>query len=391
MRKPFYFRLIGWLTILGTLGIMLVVIDAAQGSGGAGATKEYAMRFEPECVIAPGVFNEREKTSLVMKAIGPASVLPGEAITFKEATISTPVESESLRLLGATEVRGRVTGFPLDATSVEPASLNIATPAEFPEGLPFVTPVERKEVTAIVPSEGRTFSIGLSKVTGSAGETAKLTVNSEPSFKEVGKGEYAATGKGITMTWEAYDAKGKHVIGPLGIACTVPAGVVFAEVPIVSSANSTMPTGTTTTSTTPVSSVTGPTRTDSTTSSTSPGIADIVAANAVVTANRSRAHVKLHCVGGGSCSGVLKLFERITEKEVRKPHSNDRAVTRVRNVMVGKVSFSIAAGESAWVYVRLTAEGATALRKADRSGLKVTLSGTHIHSRTLVLKVSHEA
>lgn len=88
------------------------------------------------------------------------------------------------------------------------------------------------------------------------------------------------------------------------------------------------------------------------------------------------AMLKLTCTGGGPCAGTLKLVARVRQGK------------RTTNVTVGTARFSIALTKSATVRVRLTARGRSLLGKAGKRGLKVTLSGGNVKSRTLVLKAA---
>lgn len=89
--------------------------------------------------------------------------------------------------------------------------------------------------------------------------------------------------------------------------------------------------------------------------------------------------LKLSCTGGGACAGTLKLVVR-----TRGRHGTS-------SVVIGQAHFSIAAGKSATVHVHLKSEGASLLAKAGKRGLKVTLSGSGVKGRTLVLKSAKAA
>jgi hypothetical protein len=88
------------------------------------------------------------------------------------------------------------------------------------------------------------------------------------------------------------------------------------------------------------------------------------------------ATLKLTCTGAAACSGTLKLVASV------------RHGKRTTNVTVGTARFSIAVGKSATIHVRLTAKGRSLLGKAGKRGLKVTLSGSGVKGRTLVLKAA---
>lgn len=91
-----------------------------------------------------------------------------------------------------------------------------------------------------------------------------------------------------------------------------------------------------------------------------PGTA-VAAAKAKV--KRGVALLKLTCQGGGACSGVVKLLDHGT---------------------IGHASFSIGAGKSVVLHVKLTHGGITLLANA-RGSLKVKLGGTGVKSRSLSL------
>lgn len=112
------------------------------------------------------------------------------------------------------------------------------------EGLPFATPIEAGTApTFTIPASAKTFSIGPIAVDGAPGETAKLALDtSEPSFEAVseanspfGEAGYLATGHGIVSSVEGFTAAGEHMIGPVTVACSPPADVTIAALPIVAS------------------------------------------------------------------------------------------------------------------------------------------------------------
>jgi hypothetical protein len=83
--------------------------------------------------------------------------------------------------------------------------------------------------------------------------------------------------------------------------------------------------------------------------------------------------LKLRCTGGGACSGTLQLAVRV------------RRGKRHASVVIGRARFSIAAGKSATVRVRLMSSGRLLLRKAGRRGLKVNLTGAGVQAHSLAL------
>ena len=277
MLRRMRFRPVGWLVAIGTLAAMAATMVVAAPGGAATPTKEYAATFEPNCVIGPGVLNITAKLRVSLRAEGPETVSEKQTgIEFNEASssITSPAElTKSFEALGVTEVRGHITRFVLDSTGAEPTVLNAGKPAEYPEGLPFFAPVEKeKAVTFNAPGlkvgeTGRTYSFGPYSVTGKAGEKIKSTVDSSAGFVEEAEAGYKSTGEGIVSTIEGYNASGEKKIGPLTVACTAPANVVVAEIPIVEPPVST--TTTTTTSTTSSSSSTTTSSSSSTTTSES--------------------------------------------------------------------------------------------------------------------------
>jgi hypothetical protein len=279
------FRPLGWLVAMGTLGAMAATMVLAAPGGATTATKEYAATFEPNCVIGPGVLNITAKLRASLRAVGPETVAEKESgIEFNEASsaITSPAElTKSFEALSVSEVRGHITRFVLDTTGAEPASLNVAKPSEYPEGLPFFAPVEKeKAVTFNAPAlklgeTGRTYSFGPYTITGKAGEDLTSTVDSSAGYVEEAEAGYKATGEGIVSSIEGYSSTGTKKIGPLTVACTAPSGVKVAEIPITAPVTSTTTTTsstvppTTTTTTTTTSSTVPPTTTTTTTTSSS--------------------------------------------------------------------------------------------------------------------------
>jgi hypothetical protein len=90
------------------------------------------------------------------------------------------------------------------------------------------------------------------------------------------------------------------------------------------------------------------------------------------------ASVTLRCPGPGACSGVMKLVARVVTKHGKRKKTS--------NVTIGSASFSMAAGKSVTLRVRLTAQGRKLLGKAGKRGLKVTLAGSGVQAHAAVLK-----
>jgi len=272
MRTQLYDRRRGLLAAACTGAALIAVMSVGVTGGAAQAPeKEYVAQFEAECVLGPGIFNEKGNIKVTTRGTAPEAVTPGQEFTISNSTITvvTPKSwGESLYTVGVREARGLVTSTPVDASGAEPGQLNAAKPPEFPEGLPFTTVVEKKEVEFTVPSEGRTFLLGPYKVTGSPGESARLTVDTAPGFEKAVEG-YESTGEGIQSETSGYGANGEHDIGPIQVSCTAPPGVVEGEIPIVESASSSSTSTATSTSTT-TSSTTTTTSTATSTTTTAP-------------------------------------------------------------------------------------------------------------------------
>jgi hypothetical protein len=228
-------RWLGAGVLMGAITFALVAAPASQA-----AEVEYSKSFTAECVVSPGVLNFKTTAKITVSSLGPSEVTPGQEGMFHgaHATITTPVAlTEEFAVFGATEARGKSTNFVLDNTNAEPAKINIAKPAEFPEGLPFIAPVEKgKESVFNIPSltkgeTGKTYTFGPIKVTASSGVT-KATVDPAAGFTETEPGVYKATGEGLVTTVAGFNEKGEQVISPAMTVCTAPAGLVVAEIPI---------------------------------------------------------------------------------------------------------------------------------------------------------------
>jgi len=279
MAKRFRFRPIGWTAALGTLGALCGVMVAAAPSSAAGE-KPIEAHFEAECVLAPGTLNLKGNIQVTQKGTVPESAAPGEEVTSKGNTLSivTPAQwGESFAALGAKTARGKVTSTILDVSSGQPSTLQIAKPPEFPSGLPFETKIEKGPVEFTVPSGPEaggksSFPVGPVKVTGAAGETLKLTVDTKPGFKEKAPGSYESTGEGIQSETTGYNEAGTPAVGPVAVSCTAPAGITVAAIPISGGTSSSTTSSTTTSSgsgspTTTTSSSSSPTTTTRSSSS----------------------------------------------------------------------------------------------------------------------------
>jgi len=292
MRKGSSLRKLPLMVALGTIAAIAGgMFVAAPGGAATPEQTEYSAKFEAECVLGPGVINNLGKIVVETKALGPSVLHPGEQITFTGAssTVTTPAEwGSSLAIFGSTEARGAVTNFVLNSTNLSPAEVNIAKPSEYPNGLPYHTPVESgKAITFRVPETG-TFSFGPYTVTGTAGQYAELTVNTEPGFEKTSSGGYAATGKGIVSTTTGYKSNGEKTVGPVTVACTAPKGVVLGKTPIQAVSTTTSSSSSSTTTTTSSSSTT----TSSTTTTTSSSSTTTSSTTTTTSSTSTALHVK---------------------------------------------------------------------------------------------------
>jgi hypothetical protein len=96
-----------------------------------------------------------------------------------------------------------------------------------------------------------------------------------------------------------------------------------------------------------------------------------------------KALLKLKCGGPGTCSGVIKLSAKPTpaKKKGGKKHKKG-----AKTVLIGKAKFSIAAGKSATVRVKLNGKGKQLIARAGKKGLKATVSGTGVAKSKVTLK-----
>jgi hypothetical protein len=255
------FRPLAWVAAVGTATLTAGTIAVLlPGAASASAEKVYEKSFVAQCVVAPGLLNDQAPLNITTVSEGPVSVEQGQSVTFHNttATIETPVAlTEQFAALGAEEVRGSILDFVAEPANGSPASLNLATPAEFPEGLPYIAPVEKgKPGVFKAPSLNRTYSFGPITATGSVGSSVELVLNSEPAYTEVEAGVYKATGKGIISTASGYEKSGEKVVGPLKVDCTAPAKTSLGSVPITAAVVSTTSTTTTTTKSTTTTTTT---------------------------------------------------------------------------------------------------------------------------------------
>jgi hypothetical protein len=115
-----------------------------------------------------------------------------------------------------------------------------------------------------------------------------------------------------------------------------------------------------------------------------PGVA--VAKN-VAQVKGGKAFLKLTCRGAGACQGSLRLVARVKARKGKgKGKGAKGSERRVRNIVIGRASFSIPVGLTKTIRVRLTRKGKQLVRRAGRRGLKVKLRGSGVANRAVRLK-----
>lgn len=95
--------------------------------------------------------------------------------------------------------------------------------------------------------------------------------------------------------------------------------------------------------------------------------------------------VTLTCTGEGACEGSLKL---VYEEKSTSDKRDKRGKPKSTKVTIGTASYTIAAGGSGAVAVKLTPKGAVLVAKSGKHGLKVKLTGSGLKPRTLLVKLS---
>jgi hypothetical protein len=88
--------------------------------------------------------------------------------------------------------------------------------------------------------------------------------------------------------------------------------------------------------------------------------------------------ITLRCPGPGACSGTVKLVARVTTGRGKR--------RKTSNVTIGSARFSIVAGKSVTLGVRVTGQGPKLLIKSRRRGLEVQITGTGIKAAAATLK-----
>jgi hypothetical protein len=108
-----------------------------------------------------------------------------------------------------------------------------------------------------------------------------------------------------------------------------------------------------------------------------PGVGAPAPAANVAKVKGGKALLRLSCRGVAACRGLVKLVVRVKGK---------RSAKRTESVVVGKSRFSIPAGKSKTLHVKLTGKGKKLLRQAGKRGLKAKLTGSGVKPRTVKLK-----
>ncbi len=234
-------------TALGMFAAMGVIAAMAAASGAAGAEKTYSATIEAKCVLAPGILNVKGIVFVTTTATGPESLEEGSTFQLHNATaaIDIPAEwSDEFYAEGATTVRGRLTVLEANLVGGEQegktTGINLATPPEYPAGLPFEGGVETEKpglwkIPSGPEAKGSAYTFAPVKVTGAAGTDLKLSIGTAMGYEGV-----KSTGKGIQFKVTGYMPNGEiaGLDNNIKLSCTALDNTVLAEVPI---------TGTTTT------------------------------------------------------------------------------------------------------------------------------------------------
>jgi streptogramin lyase len=141
-------------------------------------------------------------------------------------------------------------------------------------------------------------------------------------------------------------------------------------------------TGTTSSSSLPTSSSGRPTSGGPKPSSPPKGSAGGKGSTATV--QGGSASIALQCVGSAACSGTAKL--EVQNGGSSKPNSRVPALASGGLLVIGSKGFKVAPGKKAVIKVPLTKRGKALVASAGKKGLKATLTGTGLKSRTVVLK-----
>ena len=102
-------------------------------------------------------------------------------------------------------------------------------------------------------------------------------------------------------------------------------------------------------------------------------------AAAVARVKGGKALLRMRCRGPGDCRGAARLVVRVK--------AGKRARSRVRNLVIARRRrFSIPAGKTKVIRLRLTRRGKALARKAGRRGLRAKLRGSGLKRRTVRLR-----
>ena len=208
-------------------------------NNGAGTLKACSVSLAPETATTTleAVLKAAEADSAPSGCItSHASEASTEAITQIDGYASTPTREWTIGIDGGAREAAKtssVIGLG-DTIYLTLAQSSYQIP-ELLEGLTYKAPVRAgSELSFTVPSGGRTFSIGPMVVSGAVGESAQVTLVSGNAFEQTGKNRYRETGQGIVSSASGYVPGFGKIFGPLNVACTAPADVALAEIPIVS-------------------------------------------------------------------------------------------------------------------------------------------------------------
>ncbi len=276
----------------GLIGLLSAALIAAVSVAPAGATPGPTVTYNTgvtlDCVLSPTSLAIEDNLPVSITANGPAYVENGDSfsLTNSESALTTPADwSTSFASLGAKYVAGDVTNFPLDASNGSPSSINAAAAAPFNalnvmnfnvqvpttggEGLPLGPlpvvsgeplnlniPVTTSPIT--ITSTGKSydaptgtptsFNVGPFTVTGPAGQSSVLSIDTSPAFSTDGAGDYTVfPGEGIVSNAAGYadstlnlNTSHEKTAGPLGVYCNAPTNNL-GSVPIVAPATVTNP------------------------------------------------------------------------------------------------------------------------------------------------------
>jgi hypothetical protein len=115
-----------------------------------------------------------------------------------------------------------------------------------------------------------------------------------------------------------------------------------------------------------------------TTSPPAPPRPTVTLSGSKLVASGGVARVPIACTDA-NCSGTIEL----TEQEVVKTHKGKKTIVKKKTVVLGKASYSLAAGHSATISIHLTATGRAALAKAKHHELAAKVSVSVVGGTTL--------